>query len=92
MNYLLEEEKIFILFLLHNLISLFQKMLNSKHYFVMKISNKRELQKIPFNHSSDIDFQDFMNLYKNVLQSHILFWWFMLLHVLKKIFQKEYNN
>ena len=30
----------------------------------MKISNKRELQQIAFNHSSDIDFQDFMNLYK----------------------------
>ena len=31
----------------------------------MKIPNKRELQKIAFNHSSDIKFQDFMNLYKN---------------------------
>ena len=30
----------------------------------MKISNKRELQPIVFNHSSDIDFQDFKNLYK----------------------------
>ena len=30
----------------------------------MKITNKRELQQIAFNHSSDIDFQDFMNLYK----------------------------
>ena len=30
----------------------------------MKISNKRELQQIAFNRSSDIDFQDFMNLYK----------------------------
>ena len=38
--------------------------LNSTHYFVMKIQNKRELQQIAFNHSSDIDFQDFMNLYK----------------------------
>ena len=38
--------------------------LNSTHYFVMKIPNKRELQQIAFNHSSDIDFQDFMNLYK----------------------------
>ena len=41
--------------------------LNSTHLFVIKIPNKRELQKIAFNHSSDIDFQDFMNLYKNVL-------------------------
>ena len=38
--------------------------LNSTHYFVMKIPNKRELQQIAFSHSSDIDFQDFMNLYK----------------------------
>ena len=38
--------------------------LNSKHYFTMKILSKRELQQIAFNHASDIDFQDFMNLYK----------------------------
>ena len=31
----------------------------------MKIPNKRELQQIASNHSSDSDFQDFMNLYKN---------------------------
>ena len=30
----------------------------------MKISNKGELQQIAFSHSSDIDFKDFMNLYK----------------------------
>ena len=30
----------------------------------MKIPNKGELQQIDFNHSSDIDFRDFMNLYK----------------------------
>ena len=28
----------------------------------MKISNKRKLQQIAFNDSSDIDFQDFINL------------------------------
>ena len=39
----------------------------------MKNPNKRELQQIAFNHSSDIDFQDFMNLYKSVLQNRILF-------------------
>ena len=30
----------------------------------MKIPNKRELQQIVHNHSSDIDFEDFINLYK----------------------------
>ena len=27
--------------------------INSTHYFIMKIPNKRELQQIAFNHSSD---------------------------------------
>ena len=30
----------------------------------MKIPNKRGLQQTTFKHSSDIDFKDFMNLYK----------------------------
>ena len=30
----------------------------------MKIPNKTELQKVAFNHSTGIDFQDFMSLYK----------------------------
>ena len=37
---------------------------NSTYYFFMKIPNKRELQQITFNHSSDIYFKDFMNLCK----------------------------
>ena len=32
--------------------------LNSTHYFTVKITDKSELQQIAFNHSSDIDFQD----------------------------------
>ena len=39
--------------------------LNSTHFFIMKIPNNRELQQIALNHSSDIDFKDFMNIYKN---------------------------
>ena len=46
--------------------------LNSTHYFIMKIPNKPKLQQTAFSHSSDIHFKDFMNLYKNVLQNHIL--------------------
>ena len=38
--------------------------LNATHYFIMKIPNKRELQQIALNHSSAIDFKDFMKLYK----------------------------
>ena len=39
----------------------------------MKIPNKRELQQIAINHSSDVDFKDFMKIYKNMPQNHILF-------------------
>ena len=31
----------------------------------MKILNKRELQQIASNHSSDLDFKDFIKLYKD---------------------------
>ena len=66
--------------------------LNSTHYFIMKIPNKQEIQQIAFNHSSDIDFKDFMNLHKNVLLNLILFQLLMLLlhrtilHIAEKIF------
>ena len=38
--------------------------INSTHSFSMKIPNKRELQQTALNHSSDIDFKDFMKIYK----------------------------
>ena len=38
--------------------------LNTGQFFIMKIPNKRDLQKIALNHSSDIDFKDFMKIYE----------------------------
>ena len=38
--------------------------LNSTHLFIIKISNKRELQQIALNHPSDIDFKDLKKIYK----------------------------
>ena len=43
----------------------------SAHYFIMKTPNKRELQQIAFNYSSDIDFRDFMNFYKKCTAFYI---------------------
>ena len=37
--------------------------LNSTHYLIMKINNKRELQNIAINHSADIDYEDFIKIY-----------------------------
>ena len=38
--------------------------LNTIHYLIMKINNKRELQNIARNHSTDIDYKDFVQMYR----------------------------
>ena len=38
--------------------------LNSNHFFVVKIPNKRKLQQIALNHSSDINSKDFIKIGK----------------------------
>ena len=38
--------------------------LNSTHFLIMKITNKRELQNIATNRSADIDYNDFVNIYR----------------------------
>ena len=49
--------------------------LNTTHFFTMKAPNKIELQQIALKHSSNIDFKDFMKIYKKkILQNYILFW------------------
>ena len=39
--------------------------LNSTHYLIMKIHNRRELQNIAIDHSVDIDYKDFLKIYRN---------------------------
>ena len=38
--------------------------LSTSHFFIAKIQNKRELQQIAINHSSDINTKDFANIYR----------------------------
>ena len=38
--------------------------LNSMHYSIMKINNKRELQNSAINHSANIDYKDFIKIYR----------------------------
>ena len=44
---------------------------NSTHFFIVKIPNKRELQQIAINRSSDINTKDFINIYKKCTDNHI---------------------
>ena len=38
--------------------------LNTTHFFIAKIPDRRELREIAINHSSDIKTEDFINIYK----------------------------
>ena len=38
--------------------------LNSTHFFIIKIPNKKKLQEIASHHSTDVDFKDFIKLHK----------------------------
>ena len=53
--------------------------LNISHFLIAKIPNKREIQQIAINHSSDVNAKDVANIYRkctdieNVQISHISF-------------------
>ena len=47
--------------------------LNSTHYLIMKIHNKSELQQIAINHSADIDYKDFVKIYRNCAKERYSF-------------------
>ena len=38
--------------------------LNSTHFLIMKINNRNELKNIAINHSADIDYKDFVKIYR----------------------------
>ena len=38
--------------------------LNSTHYLIMRINKRKELKNIGINHSADIDFNNFMRIYR----------------------------
>ena len=38
--------------------------LNTTHFFIAKIQNKREIQQTAINHSLDITTEDFINFYR----------------------------
>ena len=56
---------IFIVFLMQSNFEVPQDViLNTIHFFIAKIPNKREILQIAINHSSDIKTEDFINIYR----------------------------
>ena len=50
--------------------------LNSTHYLIMKIHSKRELQQIAIYHSADIDYRDFLKIYRNCANEPYSFFYY----------------
>ena len=48
--------------------------LNSTHYLIMKINNRKELQNIAFNHSKTLIIKVVWKFTKNAQENHIIFW------------------
>ena len=47
--------------------------LNSTHYLIMKINNRRELKNIAINHSANIIYNDFMKIYRECTKEPYIF-------------------
>ena len=47
--------------------------LNCTHYILFKLNNKRELQNIAINHSADIDYKDFIKIYRDCTKEPLNF-------------------
>ena len=47
--------------------------LNSTHYLLVKINNRIELQNIARDHSVDIDFEDFVEIYRKCTKESFYF-------------------
>ena len=46
--------------------------LNSSHPLITKNNNRKELQNVAINHSHDIDYKDFVKIYRECTKKHIL--------------------
>ena len=44
--------------------------LNSTHPLITKNNNRKELQNVAINHSHDIDYKDFVNIYRECTKKH----------------------
>ena len=56
---------IFLIFITHSYFKVPKDIrLDTTHFFIAKIPNRRELREIPRNHSSDISAKDFTNIYR----------------------------
>ena len=66
--------------------------LNYTHYIIFKLNNKRELQNIAINHSADIDYKDFVNIYRDCTKEPYNFLTIDTTQPVDKRFKKNFND
>ena len=67
--------------------------LNCTHYILFKLNNKRELQNIAINYSADIDYKDFIRIYRVCTMKPFNFLTFDILKIINllKILMRYYK-
>ena len=66
--------------------------LNCTHYIIFRLNNKRELQNIAINHSADIDYKDFVNIYRDCTKEPYNFLTIDTTKSVNKRFKKNLND
>ena len=65
---------------------------NCTHYIIFKLNSKRELQNIAINHSADIDYKDFVNIYRKCTKEPYNFLTIDTTQPFDKRFKKNFND
>ena len=66
--------------------------LNCTHYIIFKLNNKTELQNIAINHSADIDYKDFVKIYRDCRKESYNFLTIDTTKPVDKRFKKNFND
>ena len=66
--------------------------LNYTHYIIFKLNNKRELQNIAINHSADMDYKDFVKIYRDCTKESYNFLTIDITQPVDKRFKKNFND
>ena len=66
--------------------------LNCTCYVIFEQNNKRELQNIAINHSTDIDYKDFVKIYRNCVKAPYNFLTIDTTRPIDKRFKKNLND
>ena len=66
--------------------------LNRTYYIIFKLNNNKELQNITINHSADIDYKDFVNIYRDCTKEPYSFLTIDIAKPVDKRFKKNFNE